>query len=816
MDRFMSDVRYSIRVLSRAPAFAIVAVLTLALGIGATTAVFAVVDGVLLRPFPYPYMNRLMMLTEIAGGGQTMSVAWPNYQDWRAQNDVFEELGLFRNMPVALVGGEAPERLNGSLVSSSIFASIGIAPIAGRTFNQTDDVPGGPRVAVISERLWRTRFGARGDIIGMAVTFNSQPFTIAGVMPATMRFPGRTTDVWLPLGLFVDTFPTARGAHPGLYGFGRLKTGIDVERGRAGMIAIAKRLSTEYPESNRNNSVAVTPYYELIVQNIRPVLQMLLGAVAMLLLIACSNLASLMLARAENRQRELALRAALGASRMRLIRQVLVESALLAGIGGLFGVGLAYAAVRAFVRSQPTTVPRIDLLGVDWRVLTFAVLVSAITVVLFGLLPAVRASRPDLQQVLRTLRGGGRRSVRLRRVLVGGQIAVATVLLVGAGLFARSLGRLMAIELGFDPGRVVSMRLTLPDAKYSTRDAWIGFHQTLLDRLAALPGADAIALNSAVPLEGGGSESPVIKEGDPPPSSDRPAAKCLFQATSGEYFKAMGISLLQGRVFGAGDTGSGPPVMIIDETLAKQLFGTDSAIGRRVAFEFKGHGPGHSEPIWREVVGVVRHVTHYGLTTEPTSFQVYAPLAQLPVWMEIRRPAMALIVRTEAEADAMVSTIRKAVVEIDPSVPVYGVQTMEAYVSQATEQQRLTAMLVSAFAGLALLLAGVGVYGVLAYVVLQRTREIGVRVALGARRGDILRHVVSQGLILTVGGLVIGLAGAAVLANFVRALLYGVSPRDVTTFATTAVVLGVIAIVASLIPARRASTVDPLTALRAE
>jgi len=810
MDRFMSDIRYSMRTLRRAPAFAVVAVLTLALGIGATTAVFAVVDGVLLRPFPYPYMDRLMMLTEVAGTGQTMSVAWPNYQDWRAQNDAFEDLGLFRNMPVALAGGDAPERLNGSLMSSSIFASIGIAPIAGRTFNEQDDVPGGPRVAVISERLWRNRFGARGDIINLPVTLNSQPFTIVGVMPASMRFPGRTVDVWLPLGLFVDTFPKARGSHPGLFAFGRLKPGVDVERGRATMNAIAKRLSDQYPGSNRNNGIVVTPYYELIVQNIRPVLQMLLGAVTMLLLIACSNLASLMLARAESRQRELALRAALGAGRGRLIRQVLAESAMLAAAGGVLGVGLAYAAVRAFVGSQPSTVPRIDLLAIDWRVLTFAIVVSAITVVLFGLLPAIRASRPDLQHVLRTLGGGSRRSVRLRRVLVAAQIAVATVLLVGAGLFARSLGRLMAIELGFDPARVVAMRLTLPDAKYPTREAWIAFHQTVLDRLSAMPGAEAIAMNSAVPLEGGGAESPVIKEGDPVPSADRPADPTLFQATAGEYFKVMGIQLVQGRVFGAADTGSSPPVVIIDDTLAKHLFGTESAVGRRVAFEF------NSQPIFREVVGVVRHVRHYGLTTEPISFQVYAPMLQLPIWWDTRRPAMALLVRTGADADALVSSVRRAVVAIDSSVPVYGVQTMETYVSQATEQPRLSAMLVSAFAVLALVLAAVGVYGVLAYVVSQRTREIGVRVALGARRSDILRHVVSQGLVLTGAGLAIGLAGAAALANLVRTLLYQVSPRDAGTFLTTAVVLSVIAVVASLIPARRASSVDPLTALRSE
>jgi putative ABC transport system permease protein len=816
MDRFINDLRHSTRTLIRTPAFTTVAVLTLALGIGATTAVYAVVDGVLLRPFPYPHMARLMMLTEVAGTGQIMSISWPNYQDWRAQNDVFEELGVFRSLPVALAGGETPERLNGSFMSSSIFASVGLAPLAGRTLNASDDAPGAARVAVISERLWRTRFGARDDIVGLPATLNSQPFTIAGVMPAGMRFPGRTTDVWLPLGLFVDTFPKARGAHPGLYGLGRLKAGVDVERARAGMTAIAKRLSDQYPDSNRNNGIVVTPYYEQIVENIRPVLRMLLGAVAMLLLIACSNLASLMLARSESRHRELAVRAALGANRMRLVTQTLAESALLAGIGGALGVGLATLAVRAFVGSQPTTIPRIDLLGIDWRVLTFAVIVSALTVVLFGLIPALRGSRPDLQFALRTTRGTSLRSVRLRRFLVGAQIAVATVLLVGAGLFARSLGRLTSIELGFDPARVVAMRLTLPDAKYNSPEAWVGFHRTLLDKLAGLPAAEAIAINSGVPLEGGASESPVIKEGDPPPSRDRDTATCLFQVTGGDYFRAMGIPVLRGRAFDARDAAGAAPVVIVDEALASHLFGSESPVGRRIAFEFKGHDQGAVQPIWRELVGVVRHVKHYGLTVEPTRNQVYVPVTQLPVWMETRRPPMAILVRTAADSDAMVSTIRRAVAGIDAGIPVYGVQTMAGYVAQATEQQRLSAILVSAFAGLALVLAALGVYGVLAYVVSQRTREIGVRVALGARRGDIVRQIVSQGAILTAAGLVIGLLGAIALGSVVRTLLYEVSPRDLATFAGSAIVLAVVATAASLIPARRASSVDPLVALRTE
>ncbi len=543
---------------------------------------------------------------------------------------------------------------------------------------------------------------------------------------------------------------------------------------------------------------------------------MLLGAVGMLLLIGCSNLASLMMARAESRNREFAVRSALGANRFRLVRQVLMESTLIAVVGGAIGVGLAYVGVGAFVQSQPSTVPRIDLLGIDWRVLAFALAISGLTVVLFGLLPALRASRPDLQFALRTSRtGGSRQSVRFRRVLVGGQVAVAAILLVGAGLFAKSLGKLTAIELGFDPARVIAMRLILPDARYATAEAWISFHRTLLDRLSGLAGAEAIAINSALPLEGNGAESPVMKEGDPMPAPDRPMTMCLFQATGGEYFKAMGIALVSGRVFDVRDTNSSTPVAVVDETLASRLFGQENPLGRRIAFEFRGDRT-NRQPVWREVIGVVRHVKHYGITSEPPFVQIYTPFVQLPFWMESRRPTMALVVRTGVDPDAMVSTIRRAVVGIDPTIPVYGIQQMGFYVAQATEQPRLSAMLVSGFAALALVLAAVGVYGVLAYVVSQRTREIGVRVALGARRLDIVRHIVVQGLLLTLAGLTVGLMGAAALASLVGTLLYEVSPRDGTTFAATALVLSIVATIASVIPARRASSVDPLTALRAE
>jgi len=815
MDRWLTDLRYSWRALLHARGFAAVAVLTLALGIGATTAVYAVVDGAILRPFPYPDMQRLAILGEVGANGQAMSISWPNFVDWQAQNQAFEELGVYRGQQVTLSGDGSPERINAALVSSAVFASAGIPALSGRVFGTADDQAGAARVALVSERLWQGRFGGRKDIVGLRVIFNNEPYEIVGVMPRSMRFPSRLTDVWLPLGRFVDTFPKDRGAHPGLQAIGRIKPGVTVERARAAMDAIAARLATEYPNSNKGGGITVTPYYELVVRDIRPALYMLLAAVGLLLVMGCSNLASLMLARAEARQRELAVRAAIGATRTALLRQLLVEASLLGGAGAIAGIGLATLAVRAFVASRPSTVPRVDLIAIDWRVVLFATAVSALTVVLFALLPAWRASAPDLQHTLRDLRGtAGRHGVRMRRLLVAGQVGLAAVLLVGGGLLARSLAQLMQVDLGFNPSQVVTMRVTLPDASYPSADAWIAFHDNLLARLANLPGAQAIGLNTAVPLDGGGSEAPIIKEGDPLPSAESRPSMCLFQTTGGRYFEALGITLVRGRVFDDRDRAGASPVAVIDESAAAKLFGADDPIGRRVAFEFSGGHDTAMQAHWREVVGVVRHVRHYGLVTEPPYVQVYAPFGQLPIWYRERRPGMALFVRTAGDADAMVAGVRSIVTEIDPRLPVFGVQTMNDFIGQRTEQPRLSAMLVGGFAIVALLLAATGVYGVLSYLVSRRTSEIGVRLALGASRADILKQVVGQGLTVALIGLALGLAGAALAARAIASILIGVSPRDVTTFAGVAVLLLLVAVAASFFPARRASSVDPLQALR--
>jgi predicted permease len=817
MDRWISELRHAVRTLVRTPGFTIVAVLTLALGIGATTAVYAVADGSMLRPFPYPDMNRLVLLGELGHNGQPMSISFPNYEDWLTQNDVFSEIGIYRSQSVTMTGNGEPERLSGSLASSQVFAAMGIGPLAGQVFGVADDQPSAAHTAIVSERLWRTHFGARADLVGQIATFDNEPYTIVAIMPATMRFPSRTTDVWLPLGLAVRGFPP-RGAHPGLQGVARLRPGVSVDQARAGMTAIARRLADQYPDSNKGVGVSVSPYYEQIVRDIRPIFYVLLGSVALLLVIACTNLASLMLARAESRERELAVRAALGAGRARLLRQLLLEAALLAIAGGALGLGLASLALRVLMAMRPTSIPRIDLLAIDWRVAAFAVIVTALTVALFALLPALRASSPDLQATLRSVRtGGGRTASRLRRGLVIAQVAVAAVLLVGAGLVVKSLDRMLAIDLGFEPSQVVTMRLALPNAAYPTPEAWIAFYDSLIDRLQGTPGVESIGLNSAVPLEGGGSESPVIKEGDPLPSNEHPPAMCMFQATGGDYFKAMGIAILAGRAFDRQDTTSSTPVVIVDESAIAKLFGGTNPVGQRIAFEFAGHDVDRATmtPLWREIVGVVRHVRHYGITAEPPYVEIYTPLTQLPMWTRDRRPAMAIVART-ANAEALVPTLRRTVSTLDPRLPIYGVQAMTDFVNQQVEQPRLGATLLSGFAVLALVLAAVGVYGVLSFIVSRQTREIGVRLALGARRAEVVGHVVRSALTLAAIGLAVGLAAALALTRWLGTMLYQVSPTDVATFAGVTLVLTTVAIVAGAIPARRASRVDPLAALREE
>jgi putative ABC transport system permease protein len=809
------DLAYAVRSMRTAPIFTAVVVMTLALGIGANAAIFSVADAVMLRPYPYPDLDRILMLNERTRAGANMSVAWPTYQDWRAQNQVFESIGLYRTGIVTWTGGDQPERLVSALASSDVFRAMGVPPVSGRALLPGDDAPGALRVAVISERLWRGRFNADPAILGRSVLLNNEPHEIVGVMPPGMRFPARTTDVWLPLGPAISTFPQSRGAHPGLFVVAKLEPGETFERAVTDMDTIARRLEAQYPESNKDVAVALIPYYEQIVQNIRPTLRVLLGAVGFVLLIACANLANLMLVRSERRRKDIAVRRALGADRRRIVQQLLTESLVLALTGGTVGVFLAYWIVRAFVASGPTTVPRIDLVAVDGRVVLFAALLTALTGVLFGLVPALRASNPD---VVTALKQTGRGSilaptVRLRSILVVVQVALALMLLVGATLMTRSFARLAAVEPGFNPEQVLTMRISLPPATYPQRERWIAFHEALASQVAAIPGVTSAGLNSALPLEGGGAEASVIVEGRPIPPPDSSRTATLFQASTPDYQRTMGIPLLKGRYFTAQDTAASRGVVIVDETLVGRFFPGEEPLGKRISFEFRGTRD-NPDAVWREIVGVVRHVRHYGLVSGPSYVQVYVPLGQPPIYYDSRRPAMALVVRTALAGEAVTAAIRREVAALDRDIPVYNVQMMARYVSQQTEQPRLSVVLLASLAGLALTLALVGVYGVVAYSVAQRTAEIGVRMALGATAHDVMRLVIGRAALLVLAGVAVGLGAGLALSSVLRSMLYQVSERDPITFAVGAAALSLVGVVAAVVPARRATRIDPVIALR--
>jgi putative ABC transport system permease protein len=817
MATIWQDLKYAARSLRLNPAYTAIVLATLALGIGANAAIFSVADAVMLRPYPYPDMERLVILNERTRDGQQMSVAWPTFQDWQAQHQSFEHLGIYRNAVVNLTGGDQPERLNGAIASSGVFAAMGVPPAAGRVFGPAEDQTGAPRVALVSERLWRSRFNADPGLVGRSIVLNNEAHVVIGVMPPGMRFPSRLTDVWLPLGPVVPTFPQSRGSHPGLIAVGRLKAGVSIERAVADMDTIARRIEAAHPATNKDIAVGMILYYEQIVQNIRPTLYVLLGAVGFVLLIGCANLANLMLARAERRQRELAVRSALGAERWRIVQQLLTESLLLAVAGGALGVLLATWIVKLFVASRPVTIPRIDMVGVDARVITFAAALSILTGIVFGLVPALRAASPDLLSALKQAgRGSGvSSSRRFRSALVVAEIALALVLLVGAGLMIRSFARLMAIDPGFDPAGVVTMRVTLPAAKYRELDRWTAFHDDLVGRVSGIAGATAVGINSAVPLEGGGSEAGVAVEGRPMPAPGTPGTATLFQASSPGYLRAMGIPLLRGRYFTDQDRKGAVPVVIVDDTLVRKLFPDQDPLGKRISFEFHGDRD-TPQVVWREIVGVVGHVRHYGIASEPPFVQLYTPFAQLPIYFENRRPSMALVVRTSLAPEALAGAIRRELRAIDPDIPVYGVQTMATYLSQETEQPRLSVMLLSGLGGLALLLAVIGIYGVVSYSVTQRTREIGVRMALGATRRDVMRMVVGQASILIAAGVVIGAGASLALGSVMRNMLFEASARDPVTLGLIAAALIVVALVASVVPARRATRVDPLVALRTE
>jgi putative ABC transport system permease protein len=779
--------------------FAAVAVLTLSLGIGANTAIFTVVNAVLLRPLPYAQADRLVTVwQDLRGrGGPADEWATPgNYVDWRREKGIFDDLAVITGWRPTMTGQGEAQPLTGEQVTHEYFGVLGIAPALGRAFTAEDCVPNAPRVAIISDGLWQRRFGGDRAAIGRMVTLAGQPHEIVGVLPPRFRpIVSGAAEVWRPLRL--NTASPARGAVI-LRTVARLAPGLTVDRAQTAATTLARQLEAAHPEFNEKTGINLIPLHERVVGDIRPGLLALAGAVAFVLLIACANIANLLMARGSARARELAVRAALGAGRGRVVRLLLTESLLLAALGGLAGTVLAFWGVDALVAMAPDSAPRRVEIGVDPRVLAFAALVTIGTGVLFGIAPAMQMSRGGSAALKDAGRGtpaaGGR---RLRRTLIAAEVALSLVLLTGSALLVQTLIRLQRVDLGFNPESVLVGQVNPPNTTYDTIEKHRVFYDQVLERAAALPGVRTAALASVLPLSGD-SDMGFMIEGRPVPRLPSEQPVTWYRLVSAAYFDAMGMRLVRGHAFTAGDATLS---VVVNETLARRFFPGEDPLGRRIRFE--DGGP------WFTIVAIAADAKTRGARQE-TKVETF-----IPYWQFTER-GMNVILKTAIDPGQLAAPLRQAVHALDPDIPVSGVTTLDEMVRGSVEQPRFFALLAAAFAGLALVLAAVGVYGIMAYVVSQRTPEIGVRLALGATTGEVFRLVVAEGLKLAAIGVVIGTAGAVLAARGLSTLLFGVRPGDPLTLTGVAAVLLGVAAAACAIPARRAARVDPMAALRAE
>jgi putative ABC transport system permease protein len=830
----MHDLRYALRVLVKNPGFTAIAVLTLALGIGANTAIFSVVDAVLLRPLPYPEVDRLVFLwsTWPAQGVATSGSALPDYHGWRDRNQVFDGLAGFYYGDFNLsTSDDAPERIQGAYVTVNFFQVLRVSPAAGRLFAPEEEQWGKHHVVLLSDKLWRRRFAANPNVVGREVHLAGENYMIAGVMPRGLPFFDNLPEVelWTPIAFAPNDNLATRNNHF-INLVGRLKPGVTVAQAQADVSAIARTFAEEDP-SNKGIGAAIVPLQEQISGDSRPALLVLLGAVAFVLLVACVNVANLLLARATARSKELAVRASLGASRARIVRQVVIECLPLALIGGACGALLATWGIDLISTLLPDSLPRGNDIGVNARVLGFTFALALGTIVIFGLLPAFQVARTDLRELLNEGAGTGlgtRKQGRMRRLLVVAEVALALVLLAGSGLMIRTFIKLRQVDVGFNARNVVTMRVPLPDAKYpqplsasDPRDpAGLAFSEQLLSRITSVPGVKAATVATVLPLGAGQDWGKFLSiEGRPAPSSLDQVPLVRFALVSPDYFSAFDIAVRQGRPFTAADKSNSQPVAIINETLAKRFFAGQNPVGQTLWMGAPENllPPDAQTPenrfIRRTIVGVVADVKGRSLNVESPSL-VYAPLTQYR--REGWTNSLMLAVQTTTPPESVVSAIREQVRSLDTDQPITNVRTMDELLSRSLSSTKFSLWLLGAFAGLSLLLAAIGIYGVMVTVVTQRTREIGLRMALGAQRIDILRLVISQGMVPVITGIVVGLGAAIGLTRLMSTLLFGVKPTDVATFVTVALMLAAIGVLASYLPARRATKVDPLVALKGE
>ena len=797
MRNFIQDLRYAVRMMAKRPGFTIVAALTLALGIGANTAIFSAVNAVLLKPLPFPESEQLISLAETFKPDGFGSVSVPNLEDWKSQNTVFAGISAFLFTSFNLEGGDTPQRIQGMHVSANYFDVLGVKPTLGRAFLPGEDVAGNERVVVLSDELWRRNFGANPNIINQTIPLNGQKYTVIGVMPPDLSSLYRTIQMWSPM-VFPEKDRLNRDEHKYLV-IGRLKSGVTLAQAREQMEAIAARLEQQY---KNGRGIRLIQIEELWVAGVRSTLVMMMVAVGFVLLIACTNVANLLLARATVRRREISIRIALGAGRRRLIQQFLTEGLLLSVIGGGMGIVLAWWTMGVLGKIAFPFLPRSQEIRIDSRVLLFTLGVSILTSVVFGLIPSLQAGKTDVQETLKE--GGNTMSAGvvggwLRPMLVVVEVAAAVVLLIGAGLMIRSILRIREVEPGLRPQNLLTAKISLPREKYEDAESTIRFYKQVLERVSNLPGVESVGLTSHLPIEEQGYNGNITVEGKTYPPNESPLVE--YRAVNEDYFQTANIPLLRGRHFSSEERDDSQPVVLINDAMAQQIWPGEDPIGKRV---------GEDTPA--TVIGVVGNVKNYGLLRKPAP-EMYAPFTMKNFWPDMRWN-MRLLVRSSLDDSNIAAAVRREVQAVDPAQPIYGVQTMNLVIENTVRDKNVNTTLLTVFAGVSLLLALIGVYGVMSYTVAQHTREIGIRMALGAQPRAILKLVVGRGLLLVSTGAVIGVLASFGLTRFIENMLFGVTPTDPLTFTAIVLLLGLVALLACLIPAQRAMRVDPIVVLR--
>ena len=809
MDLILKDIRYGVRSLLKQPGFTAIATITLALGIGANTAIFSVVNTVLLRSLSYPHAEQMVYVLEgrVSDPKFEGSYSPQNFTDMRSRNHSFDYCSALNFVSFTLTGDQQPEAVNAVLASSDFGRVMGMAPAFGRWFTADEDVPNKEHVALISDGLWKRRFGTDPQVVGKSVQLNGEQYTIIGVMPPDFTFPNQNYEIWAPLALDSAKYDRTHGF---LQAVARLKPNVTVAQARADLQSIEEQIKKENPSWGRGLIVKVVPLREYRFGDLDRPLMILLGAVALVLLVACVNVANLMFGRATAKWKEMALRSALGASRWSLVRMLLVESAMLAAVSGALGLLLANYGIDALVAINPSAIPNAEKITIDGYVTAFTFLISLLTVALFGLAPALQITKTDLTQTLResSRSATGTRGMKLTRgALVVGQICLSLVLLASAGLLLESLWRLLSVSPGFRAEHVVTCRIDLPAAKYPGDKAQADFFRDVLKETRAIAGVDAASLVTSLPFSGSRGTSSFSIDGRESVEGNEPSAD-RHQVAPG-YFAAMGIALLAGRDFADVDDMDHPAVVIINDAAAKRFWPNDNPLGKRITIGMGQEVKLYGKPVSREIIGVVGNVKHEQLKDD------FQPEMYIPAW-NLPTPSMMLIVRGNTPPDRLINSMRQAVLTIDPDQPIRRPQTLQAAIARSVAPLRFVAVLLALFAGLGLTLAIIGIYGVMSYAVAQRTQEIGIRMALGAQYHDVLKLVMGHGMILIIVGIGLGLVCGLTLTRVLASLLFEVKPTDVTTFATVSIIQAIIAMIACYLPARRATKVDPLVALRYE